>query len=279
MPDQESTTTQTPTSPGSGEQPSSLTTSVNATPEPQEFRYGADSSIPEYLRGKSWKEAAEITDQLYKTLVANQSLAQPPLSFNQGSPLYAQAMPGQPDFQTDPLGATRAAFTQESQPRDAMLGAQARELAELKYGDDFRRWGPEIDMALNVIPPHQRTPQVVDWIVRGVRGSHMNELGAEFAERRIKQLVEGGTLRPQGAGEATGDTVSSRVDLDKLPPRYGTILKNLGVTSNAIDGMLGKIYPEHPLNKAREKWMASAMKGDVISDGAGKFYFGGDTNG
>lgn len=200
-------------------------------------------------------------------------MAQPPLSFNQpNSPLYAQPVVQQPDFQNDPLGATRSALMPEFSQRDGILGAQARELAELKYKEDFKRWGPEIDMALNVIPPQQRTPQVVDWIVRGVRGSHINELTNEHAERRIKELVEGGTLRPQGAGEGTGEAVSARLDFDKLPPRYGALLKNLGLTPGTADKYLERIYPNLPLAKAREKWMASAMKGDIITDGGGKFF-------
>ena len=193
-------------------------------------------------------------------------MARPPINFDQQSALYAQPVHQQADYATDPMAATRQAMGSEFLPRDAVLGAQAREIAELKYGDDFRRWGPEIDLALNQIAPHQRTPAVVDWIVRGVRGTHADELSAEYAERRIKQLVEGGTLRPQ-TGDTTGDTLSSRVDLDKLPPNYSQRLKQLGVTSGDIDRMLTKVYPDLPLTKAREKWTASAAKGDVFSDG------------
>ena len=229
------------------------------------------------MQGKTAAEAAEITDQLYKQVVASQSLAQTPLHFGGNSPLYAQPVSQQQPPQAPSAQDPFAAFAPELQQRDEMLGGQARALAALQYPDDFRRWGPDIDQALAQIAPAQRTPQVVDWIVAGVRGRHINELTDEFAKRRIDELVQGGTLRPQTAGEGAGEFTSNRVDFDKLPPRYASVLKNLGVTASDIDNMLPKVYPDLPLAKAREKWVAAASKGDVITDGTGKFHYDGDS--
>jgi hypothetical protein len=233
--------------------------------------------VPEWLVGKTMTEAAALTGQLYNQLIAGQGQQ---VRMNAPAPTYAPTHAA-PDWATDPMAATRAVVAQDFEARDQILGAQARALAEMRYADDFKRWGPEIDMALGQIPPGQRTPQVVDWIVRGVRGSHIDEITAEEAKRHVERLVQSGTLRPQAAGEGAGGVADNRVDFDKLPPRYASVLKNLGVTASTVDEMLRSAYPNLPLAKAREKWMKAASKGDVITDDyqPGKYLFEGDVNG
>ena len=197
-------------------------------------------------------------------------------------------MPDPDEFLHDPAGATKRLLNRvretelvpEFQARDNVIGQQARALAELQFKDEFRRWGPEIDMMINQIPAQTRTPQAVGLVVDVVRSRHLDEIVAERSDARIKTLIEGGTLRPQSAEGATGAGVYNRVDLEQLPPRYRSILANLGVTGDTVDDMLRKCYPDLPLGKAREKWMKNAEKGDVITDGMGKFqYDGGPENG
>jgi hypothetical protein len=255
-------TNSSPTSSGANAPP--------AQPEPlKEFRYGDEA--PSYLRGKTAAEAAEITDQLYKQVVAQQSMAPLP---QQGGPLYAQQVTPTYD-PNDPMAATRQYITPELQMRDAILGGQARELAAMKYPDDFRRWGHEIDQSLLQIAPAQRTPQVVDWIVAGVRGRHVDDLINEKAKTRLEELVSSGQLRPQGTGDGASEAASNRIDFDKLPPRYGALLKNLGMNQSTADQYLRKIYPDMPLVKAREKWFKAASNGDIITDGlGGKYSYG-----
>ena len=64
----------------------------------------------------------------------------------------------------------------------------------------------------------------------------------------------------------------TRVDLDKLPPGYKTVLGRLGVTPDDVDSMLRTAFPNMSLSKAREKWMEKAQKGDVITDGPNSWY-------
>ena len=232
-----------------------------ATPvDSLEIRYGPGTGVPEWLVGKTMREAADLSKQMYAKLLETENVRQAQVNFAAPAPAANDWAPA-------------------LEARDQMLGAQARALAEMRYQDDFRRWGPEIDLALTAIPAAQLTPQVVDWIVRGVRGNHIDDLTKEAADAKIQRLIEGGTLRPQSA-DATGETVSTRVDFDKLPQGYSLVLKNLGVTASTVDEMLRSCYPQLPLAKAREKWMASAAKGDVFTDSkTGKTYFEGDRNG
>lgn len=243
----ESATTSLQTSAGTGGTPSSETAS--APPAPPEFRYQAGAGVPDALVGKTSSEAAEIFDRMHRTLMATQQQVQQPQNQQQNQVNQAQ----------------QAAW-------DNVLGAQARAVAELRFPQDFKRWGPEIDMALTQVPAGSRTPEVMEWIVNGVRGRHANELATEAAEARVKTLLESGTLRPQNAVDGTGAGPAYRVDMTQLPPRYASVLNNLGVTSEKVDEFLRKTYPQLPIAQAREKWFKLASKGDVITDGKGFRY-------
>lgn len=279
-------TTPEPISIGSGAVNSggtaSATPSAPDVPEvPPEFRYAAGPGIPEYLVGKTAGEAANLTQQLYHQLVSGVPSPTPGSPAYTASTLGAQpsqhlpgAAPDADEFIHDPAGATqrlldrvrRTEVMPEFQARDNVIGQQARALASLQFKDEFHRWGPEIDMMLNQIPGSQRTPQAVGLVVDVVRSRHLDEITNERVDAKIKNLVEGGTLRPQGAEGATGAGVYNRVDFDKLPPNYRTYLNRLGVTQDTVDEVLRKAYPNLSLGKAREKWMKSAERGDVITD-------------
>ena len=249
-------------------------------PVPEEPRYKAGPGIPEYLVGKSMSEGAALTAQLYNQLISSG----PPLpSLGGGGTTGAPATrlpPGAPDpdeFIHDPAGATQRLLNRvrqtelvpEFQARDNVIGQQAMALAQLQFPNEFKRWGPEIAMMVDQIPGAQRTPQAVGLAVDVIRSRHLDELVAEQANAKIKNLVEGGQLRPQGADGATGAGVHNRVDFEQLPPGYRAHLNRLGVTYSDVDEVLRKAYPDLPLNKAREKWMKSAMRGDVITDASG----------
>lgn len=247
-----------------------------AAPVAEEWRYQPGVGVPDWLVGKNATEAANLTQQLYHQLVSGGGVGAP------GTPAYTASTLGAPatshpdadEFLHDPAGATqrlldrvrRTEVMPEFQARDNVIGQQARALAELQFKDEFKRWGPEIDIMLNQIPGSQRTPQAVGLVVDVVRSRHLDEITAERVDAKIKNLVEGGTLRPQGADGATGAGVYNRVDFDKLPPNYRTYLSRLGVTQDTVDEVLRKAYPNLSLGKAREKWMKSAERGDVITD-------------
>lgn len=247
----ESATTSPPTSTGDGATHSSETSSASAAPV--EFRYQAGEGIPDSLVGKTAAEAAELFNQMHRTVMSAQQ---------QYQQQQAQAQQAQQTQQT----------SYDYSQRDAVLGAQSRAIAEIRYPNDFKRWGPEIDMALTQIPASNRTPEVMEWIVNGVRGRHANELASEAADLRVKTLLETGQLRPQGQNDGTGAGPAFRVDMTQLPPRYAAVLQNLGVTSEKVDDFLRKAYPQMPIAQARDKWFKLASKGDVLTDGKGFRY-------
>ena len=239
-------------------------------------------------------EAANLTQQLYHQLISAAPApagSMPATAATLGAPPHMPSgAPDADEFIHDPAGATQRLLNRvrqtelvpEFQARVNVIGQQARALAELQFRDEFRRWGPEIDLMLNQIPGSQRTPQAVGLVVDVVRSRHMDELVAEKTDAKIKSLVEGGTLRPQGAdGGGTGAGVYNRVDFEKLPPGYRKHLDQLGVTHATVDEVLRKAYPNLSLAKAREKWMKSAERGDVITDSSGHIdsVLPGDDNG
>lgn len=223
------------------------------------------------------KEAAALNKEMYQQLVSGQGQQQ------QAAPSAPAPFRGPPqtdEFLHDPAGATQrylqyvrqTELVPEFQQRDAAIGQQARAIAEMQFKDEFRRWGPEIDLVLDRTPASQRTPTNVALIVDMVRAKHLDELINEKADKRIEELVQGGTLRPQGADGGAGGNSFTRVDLEKLPSGYKTVLGRLGVTPEDVDSMLRTAFPNVPLSKARERWMEKAVKGDVITDGPNSWY-------
>ena len=253
----DSATTTSQTSAG----PSGILSSGTDSAQAAEFRYQAGEGVPDALVGKTSREAADMFSQMHATLRNAQALSQSQQQYQQAQ-AQQQQMTQQQQLQ--------AAYDQQ---RDIVMGAQARAIAEIRYKEEFKRWGPEIDMALTQIPAANRTPEVMEWIVNGVRGKHADQLAAEAAELRVKTLLETGQLRPQGVGEGAGAGPAYRVDMTQLPPRYSTVLQNLGVTSEKVDDFLRKAYPQMPIAQAREKWFKLASKGDVITDGKTGFRY------
>lgn len=297
----------TPTSPGSGATPSSPTPSAPATattaPTPSGaqdtgFRYTPGPGIPDWAIGKTALEVAQIGGQLHAAMLTGApapSVQRQPVTGvpqggytgqggygnypgNQGQP---SAPPSADDFTTDPYTATQRLMehvrTTQFEPvlnqTAHTLASQSRMLAEMRYGDEFRRWGPEIDLLAQQVPLTNRTADAYQMLVEVVKSRHLDEIANERAEQRLKQLVETQQLRPQAGGAgagATSATLTNQVDFEKLPPNYAATLRRLGVTSDTIDEMLKSTYPDMPLHSAREKWFTLASKGDVITDAAGE---------
>jgi len=150
----------------------------------------------------------------------------------------------------------------------------------MRFADEFRRWGPEIDILAQQIPTANRSADAYKMITEVVRSRHVDELANERADARLKQLVETGQMRPQtAAGAGTTATTADTLDLDKLPPNYRSVLRSLGITSDHLDETLRSLYPALSIGDARKKWFEAASKGDVITDGRKFEYEGTYSNG
>lgn len=277
----------------------STTAAPVARAEDTGFRYGADQG---YLAGKTPAEAKALFDQLYQQ---NQQLAarawqQPgapvtaPMqpSYAPSQPNYAPyAQPGpvrvqppeppkQEEFLSDPAGATKryadylqaTQFGPQLQQQAAATAQTNRQLVAMQRADEFKRWGPEIDMTLQQMAPDPVawTPQNIASVVDIVKARHVNELIAEDRARYANELG-GASVRPSaGGGTATSATASNTLDFDKMPPGYRDALKSLNVDQRTIDEFLMRTYIrsglEPDLDKARDRWTKQVQRGDVFSD-------------
>lgn len=263
------------------------------------FRYTAAPGVPDYLVGKTAAEAADLMTQL---VTQNQRLAQQTMGGQTGAPPYtapaypAAAYPTAPyatatipaiskptaeDFMNRPAEATEqyAAYLEQTRwnPQFAATAASqaqlAREMVALRRPEDFKRYGPEIDMALQQLAPNPtvRTPDNINAVVDMVRGRHVEDLVAE--ERAKHQNALGGAAARSDGGGIPGASPSgsNAVDLEKLPMNFQAALKRLNLDQHTIDEFLIGAYVktgmELTLEAARERWVKQASRGDIVTDG------------
>ena len=215
-----------------------------------------------------------MADQLYQDKV--RALAQPLPSAGQAGALHP---PTADDYLTDPVSATNRAiqfvaqtqFAPELERRDLSLAQTSRMLAEFKYKDEFRRWGPEILQLEQNVAAQQRNPQTYDYIVDIVRGRHAREVSAEAVEQEIqRRMTAAGAIRPDGAAGAAGGAVAdpSPIDLEskELPGWWTQWCRENRITASTIDEFLLKsnIYGSD-LPKARTEYMKAAKRQDSNS--------------
>jgi hypothetical protein len=298
-------TNPSPTSPAptTSAPPTGETQTPASTPAPP--RTGAEetgfkfNTGPDWLRGKTASEAADLAQRLYEQ---NQQLAQQVM--NRGAAPMAPSVPygvptQQPAWQPNPPQWTpqppslpsqeewlanpaqsadrysqylQTMQAQQMNPMVAQVASTNRELVRVQRTDDFKRWGPEIDMAINQFAPdpQARTPQNLLAIVDMVKARHIDEIVAEKTAS-LKNELGGAAIRPSGSGQPGTSTVAAgNVDFDKMPPQYALALKRLNVDAKTIDEFLYRTYVksgmEPDIDKARERWVTQVNKGDVFSD-------------
>lgn len=248
------------------------------TPNPLEQRLPT-TGVPDYLAGKTIQDVANLAQQLYQQnqRLAGQSYAAPAQPVNAPVPVAPQPPPAEL-FLTDPQRATqlqaeymdRTQFQPRFQNLIAQNARQARSIVEIQRGQDFKRWGPEIDLELQKYGPETHTPENIATVVDMVRARHVNEIVAEEIDRKMREGI-GNTARPGGvATPGLTPQGSGTIDLDKLPANYAVALKRANVTQAVIDEFLVNNYIRtgraRNLDDARTKWTEQAMKGDVITD-------------
>lgn len=267
-------------------------------------RYPAGEGFPDWMVGRTVAEIATLSSQMAQAVrlpASNQGYVTPnyntpgnsgyyptnnanypPLPYTNAPPVVAPTLPSQDDFITRPAEATRQMmdyykdrdFAPAMQEQSNMAAQTNRALAELRDPDAFKKWGPEIDLALRQYAPNPsaHTPDNIRAVVDVVRGRHAHEIANEEIERRVQERLNsqlGGTLRP-GTGGGTSIAGTNALDFEKLPPGYATVMKRMGMTPDKVDEFLQlttmRSQPGLSLDAAREQWMAKAMKGDVITD-------------
>ena len=230
------------------------------------------------MRGKTLDDVANLSNQMYAELVRRQPPApSAPASVSAGAD--GVTMPNDDLWLTNPNAAAQQfmTYTRNTEFMPAMqqmaqqLGATAREVVKRDYSDDFRKWGPEIDLYINQMDSQYRTIDNIAKVVGMVRANHIDEIAAERAQKRLDEMLAAGTvLRPGAAPNgAPSGGVGGAVDLAKagLPENYSRVLQRYGITSDVLDEFLTKTEVAATgvtLQQAREKWLERAKSGDII---------------
>lgn len=190
-------------------------------------------------------------------------------------------MPNQDLWLTDPNAAAQqmlqharqTEFAPALQHMAAQLGTTAREVVRRDYADDFSKWGPEIDLYINQMDPQYRTIDNITKVVGMVRANHLDEIVAERAQRRLDEMVASGTVLRSGAAPngpvAPPPGVITDFKSAGLPANYQRLLDRYGVTPETLDEFLMKTTVASTgctLQQAREKWIESAKKGDIVTE-------------
>lgn len=247
--------------------------------KPDQWRYPNDWRI-EWQRNKTADEVANLSNQMYAELVRRQPAPASAPAPTNGAPTGV-TMPTDDQWLTQPGVAAQQvlqyARNTEFAPALAnmanQLGVTAREVIRMRYPDEFRKWGPEIDLYINQMDAQYRNVDNLDKVVGMVRANHIDEIAAERAQKRLDEMIASGTvLRPGAAPNGPGTAApGAAIDLAKsgLPDNYARLLQRYGVTSETLDEFLMKTDVAATgctLAQARERWLERAKAGDIITE-------------
>lgn len=232
MPDSNGTQSTTPTAAPLSSPPLSGT----ATSPPSEYRFGNDTSIPEYLRGKTATEVAQLTTKLVDAGFASLQAPRPPVQ-----PQAATQTALDPnDFVTGAQfqAAQQQAFQQYVQP-DLQAGIELAASSNLgfakrEYAKEFSRYGPEILTMLNGVPKKSWTIDNFAFIVDTVRGRHLADYQAEWQTEAGVRMEQ--TIRSGGAGGAApvNQNKSNSLESEKIPDEWKARAQKAGLTESTI---------------------------------------------
>lgn len=195
-----------------------------------EFRYPNTENIPEYLRGKTAADAAQLLQGLVESVGRGQ-----------------QAPPQQPvQAAADDDYVTGAQVRQVQQQALAQVNPWLQTVADQQatmgynmvkqqHQDIFRKYEPEIIKVLGSVPKANWTLDVIQNAVTMVKGSHVDEILAE--RTRILESTMHSTMRSTGRAGLSPDspipeTVGER--LEKTPDAWKTHARAAGITDEQV---------------------------------------------
>ena len=194
-----------------------------------EYRYPNTEAVPEYLRGRTAGEAAQLLDALVK---------------NQGQATQQAPQPIAPAADDDYVTGAQVrqvqqqALAQVSPWLQTVADQQASMMytvAKDKHADIFRKYEPEIIQTLQSVPRANWTLDVIDRAIKLVKGSHVDEILAE--RTRILESTMHSTMRSTGRAGLSPDspmseTVTER--LEKTPDAWKTHARAAGITDEQV---------------------------------------------
>lgn len=231
------------------------------------------------MRGKTADEVGGLSDQMYAELV-RRAPAAPAVPPNNGA---ATTMPNQDLWLTDPNAAAAQmlahARATEFAPAFAnmanQLGATAREVVKRDYADEFRKYGPEIDLYINQMDPQYRSIDNIVKVVGMVRANHIDEIVAERSQAKLNEMLNSGAVLRPGAAPSGASPASNGAAIDLknagLPENYTRVLERFNITPAVLDEFLLKTEVASTgcsLPEARERWVKRAKQGDILTERA-----------
>jgi len=192
-----------------------------------EYRYPDNDSVPQYLRGKTASDAA----QLLSSIVDN-------IGRGTNQPQAPQDLPPAADDEYVTAGhlkqAQREALNQVSPWLQTVADQQATmayNVIKGKHEDIFRKYEPEVIGVLQAVPRRNWTLDVIEKAVTMVKGSHVNELLAE--RTRELETTMHSTMRSTGRAGSMADsepTETVAALLAKTPEKWRAEAQAVGIT-------------------------------------------------
>ena len=264
------------------------------TAAPAEFRYPVDAKYPQWLHGKTPDEAAAIASGLYNQALSPQQQPQQQQHYqpyqSAVSPPQQYSVPDQDAWLTDPGTASQQQIQQMYQSElKPQLEAQANQLAsiavsnaQLQFPNDFNKWGPEIAQQLAQLPAASKTAENIKMVIDIVRGRHASEIQEEVIQKRMQQLQDAGTLRPDGSvqGGNTSINPANRLDLDDerfthqflmggKQLSFRQVCDRYGVTPASVDQMVDVVYVKGKgmtMEEGRKEYMKLLSDGKAFGE-------------
>lgn len=229
-----STTAPTSGNPGNG---TGAATGTATTPEP--FRFGPNA--PEWARNLTPDQLLGITEQAVAQLAKfNQSPQVPQQQYQapQTTNRFDLDQSADDDFISVKQARALMAQAQQGDPvaRQLAIGGNMQAIRQ-SNAEYFKRWGPELEMEINKIPPEMRTLDNLQLVVNMVRGNHVQELVDEKARQQAVQLSQDqvAAIRSGSGGSQTiPNTQNFDLKSNDLPEEWRELASKHNLTLDQV---------------------------------------------
>ena len=120
----------------------------------------------------------------------------------------------------------------------AANAGMAMNLVQSRYGEDFKRYGPEINGLIANMPLESRTIDNLERVIKFVRSEHLDQLVEEKAEVRARELAGqmGSGLRSSGAPSGTLPPADNTLSVanEALPSLWREKAAKVGLTDQTV---------------------------------------------
>jgi len=197
-----------------------------------EYRYPDHESVPQYLRGITASDAAQLLQAMVDS--AARGAAAP------------AAIPAPLPAATDDDYVTGAHLRQAQQQALAQVNPFLQTVADQQatfgynvvkkdHADIFKKYEPEVVAVLNRVPRHLWTLDVIENAVKFVKGNHVDEIAAEKV--RALESTMHPTMRSTGRAGMGGDSQNQdtvAVRLEKTPASWRARAEAVGITDQDL---------------------------------------------